>query len=125
MTNHFRRLVQEKLNLIDGLDAGEIIGDDLIEEGKYYFGYRISANGQRYNLDYSDRRDVISLTGYLSTKGGSLATLDSFTDSIIDQLAKLRLLATATDITTLDTKVRKVLITGSVYYNSLDGLLKS
>lgn len=125
MINHFRRLVQEKLNLIDGLDSGVIIGDDLIEEDKYYFGYRVSTSGQRYNLDYSDKRDVISITGYLSTKGGSLATLDSFTDNIIGQLAKLRLLVTATDITSLDTKVRKVLITGSVYYNSLDGLLKS
>lgn len=125
MINHFRRLVQEQLNNIDGLDAGEIIGDDLIEEGKYYFGYRITTSGQRYNLDYSDKRDVISLTGYLSTKGGSLATLDKFTDDILNALAKLRLLATATDIISLDTTVRKTLITGSVFYNSLDGLLKS
>lgn len=125
MINHFRRLVQEKLNSIADLESGEVIGDDMIEEDVYYFGYRVTTNGQRYNLDYSDRRDVISITGYLSTKGGSLQKLDDFTDYILDELAKLRIIATATDITTLDTKVRKVLITGSVFYNSLDGLLKS
>lgn len=124
MINHFRRLVQEKLNSIADLESGEIIGDDMIEEEQYYFGYRTTTSGQHYNLDYSDRQDVISITGYLSTKGGSLEKFDQFTDYILDKLSELRILATATDITTLDTKVRKVLITGSVFYNSLDGLLK-
>lgn len=125
MINNFRRLVQEKLNSIADLESGEVIGDDLIEEDVYYFGYRTTTSGIRYNLDYSDRRDLIAITGYLSTKGGSLAKFDEFTDQIIDKLAELKLLCTATDITTLDTKVRKVLISGTVNYNSLDGLLKS
>lgn len=125
MINHFRRLVQEKLNSIADLECGEVIGDDLIEEDVYYFGYRVTTSGLRYNLDYSDKRDLISITGYLSTKGGSLSKLDEFTDQIIDKLAELSILCTATDVTTLDTKVRKTLITGTVNYNSLDGLLKS
>lgn len=124
MTNHFRILVQEKLKLIDGLDSGEVIGDELIEEGKYYFGYKLKTIGSRYNLDYSNRNELITLTGYLSTKGGSLAKLDEFTDAIIDKLSQLRLLCTSDDISVLDTKVRKVLITGNVRYDYLDGLLK-
>lgn len=124
MTNHFRILVQDKLKLIDGLDSGEVIGDELIEEGKYYFGYKLKTIGSRYNLDYSNRNELITLTGYLSTKGGSLAKLDEFTDNIIDKLSQLRLLCTSDDISVLDTKVRKVLITGTVRYDYLDGLLK-
>lgn len=124
MINNFRRLMQDQLNKIPDLEAGEVVGDDFIEEGQYYFGYKLSTAGQRYNLDYSDRRELISITGYLSTKGGSLSKMDEFTDAIIDVLSNLRILATATDITTLDTKVRRVLITGSVRYNSIDGLLK-
>lgn len=124
MINHFRRLVQEKLNSISDLESGEIIGDDLIEEGMYYFGYRVTVNGQYYNLDYSDRRETITLTGYLSTKGGSLEKFDNFTDAIVKKLSELRITCTTQDVTTLDTKVRRTVITGFVSYNSLDGLLK-
>ncbi len=124
MINHFRTLVQSKLNEIDGLSSGIVIGDDMIEEGKYYFGYKTSTTGKSYNLDYSNRNQIIMLTGYLSTKGGTLSALDDFTDKIIHKLEELRLICTATDITTLDTKVRKTLISGTVSYDSIDGLLK-
>lgn len=125
MTNSFRVLVQNKLNSIEDLEAGEIIGDDMIEEGSYYFGYRVSVSRVANNLDYSDYRNMISLTGYLSTKGGSLSKFDWFADQITDKLSELRIRCTTTDITTLDTKVRKVLVTGTVFYNNLDNLLKS
>lgn len=125
MTNNFRILVQNKLNSIEGLDAGEIIGDDMIEEESYYFGYRISISRVANNLDYSDHRDMITLTGYLSTKGGSLAKFDNFTDQIVNKLSELRIRCTTADVTTLDTKVRKVSINGTVFYNNLDNLLKS
>lgn len=124
MINHFRRLVQEQLNGIADLECGEIVGDDMIEEGVYYFGYRVSTSGLFHNLDYSDRRELISITGYLSTKNSSLQKLDDFTDQIIQKLSNLRIVASATDITTLDTKVRRVLISGSVSYNSLDRSIK-
>lgn len=125
MTNTFRILVQEKLNSISDLSAGEIIGDDMIEENNYYFGYRVSVSRIANNLDYSDYREMISLTGYLSTKGGSLAKFDDFTDAIVDKLSELRLRCSTNDVTTLDSKTRKVLITGTVFYNNLDNLLKS
>lgn len=124
MTNHFRQLVQQKLNLIEDLDSGEVIGDEMIEEGKYYFGYKIKTVGNRYNLDYSNKTEYITLTGYLSTKNSSLSKLDEYTDAIIDKLSSLRMMCSSDDISTLDTKVRKVLITGTVKYDYLDGLLK-
>jgi hypothetical protein len=124
MINHFRTLVQEKLDTIQDLDSGETVSDEMIEDEKYYFGYKISTVGNRYNLDYSNKTEYITLTGYLSTKNRSLAKLDSFTDEIMSKLAELRLNCSANDITTLDSKVRKVLITGTVKYDYLDGLLK-
>lgn len=124
MINNFRRLVQSKLNTIENLQSGEIVGDDLIEENVYYFGYRITTSGINYNLDYSNKKEIITLTGYLSTKNSTLSKFDEFTDSILNKLSELRILATATDISTLDTKVRKVMIVGSVNYDYLDGLLK-
>lgn len=124
MTNHFRKLVQGKLNLITDLESGEVVSDELIEEGKYYFGYRIRHTGSRFNLDYSNKHETITLTGYLSTKGGSLAKLDEFTDEIVSKLGELRIMCSYDDISTIGSKVRKVLITGYVNYDNLDGLLK-
>lgn len=124
MINHLRTMIQEKLNLIEDLDSGEVIGDELIEEGKYYFGYKLNIGGNRYNIDYSNLSQFITLTGYLSTKDSTLEKLDSFTDAIMNKLAELRFMCSSNDISTLDTKVRKVLITGTVKYDYLDGLLK-
>ena len=124
MINHLRTMIQEKLNLIEDLDSGEVIGDELIEEGKYYFGYKLNISGNRYNIDYSNLSQYITLTGYLSTKDSTLEKLDSFTDAIMDKLAELRFMCSSNDISTLDTKVRKVLITATVKYDYLDGLLK-
>ena len=124
MINHLRTMIQEKLNLIEDLDSGEVIGDELITEGKYYFGYKLNIGGNRYNIDYSNLSQFITLTGYLSTKDSTLEKLDSFTDAIMNKLAELRFMCSSNDISTLDTKVRKVLITGTVKYDYLDGLLK-
>ena len=75
-------------------------------------------------MDYSNKRETIYLTGYLSTKGGSLKKLDEFTDKIISKLEELRIICSSDDISTIGSKVRKVLITGYVNYDNLDGLLK-
>lgn len=123
-TNGLRVMIQNKLNTIGDLECGVIVGDDMIEEGKYYFGYKLNTIGTNHNLDYSNKSEMHVLTGYLSTKGGSLSDLDTFTDKIVDKLEELRFLVSTNDITTLDTTVRKVLITGSVRYDYLDGLLK-
>ena len=124
MTNHLRTMIQAKLNEIEDLSSGEVVGDDLIREGSYYFGYKLNTNGTRFNIDYSNKSELISLTGYLSTKGGTLSKLDEFTDSIVHKLEELRFLCSTNDISVLDTRVRKVLVTATVRYDYLDGLLK-
>lgn len=123
-TNDFRIILQSKLKTINGLDCGEIIGDELIEEGQYYFGYKLNRANKSNNLDYSNTSQIITLTGYLSTKGGSLKNIDQVTDDIIKVLGELRMLCSSTDITTLGTSQRRVLITGTVKYDNIDRLLK-
>ena len=124
MINNIRKLIQEKLSSISDLDSGEIVGLDLIEEGVYYLGWKVEHQSIKANLDYSNMRQLINFTGYLSTKGGRLSKLDDFTEAIIHKLEELRFICTTNDISTLDTKVRKVLINGVVRYDYLDGLLK-
>lgn len=123
-TNDFRTMVQSKLSSISNLECGEIIGDDLIKEDVYYFGYKLNTTGNRFNLDYSNKRQTYTIMGYLSTKGGKLSTMDELADNIVSKLEQLKFLCSVDDISTLDTKVRKMMITGTVRYDYLDGLLK-
>lgn len=124
MTNNLRKLIQSKLNLIDNLESGEVVGDDIIKEGEYYFGYKINSVGNKFNLDYSNKSEYYNLTGYLSTKGGSLYELDRITDDIVSKLEELHFMCSTSDVSTLDTTIRKVLITATVKYDTLDNLLK-
>lgn len=123
-TNNFRTMVQSKLSSISNLECGEIIGDDLIKEDVYYFGYKLNTTGNRFNLDYSNKRQVYTIMGYLSTKGGKLSIMDELADNIVSKLEQLKFLCSVDDISVLDTKVRKMMITGTVRYDYLDGLLK-
>ena len=60
-TNGLRVIIQDKLNTIGDLDCGVIVGDDMIEEDKYYFGYKLSTVGIRHNLDYSNKSSGICI----------------------------------------------------------------
>ena len=48
LVNNLRKMVQAKLMEIEGLDAGIIVAQELVEEGKYYFGYDIPS--RKYSL---------------------------------------------------------------------------
>ena len=63
------------------------------------------------------------VTGYLTTKGGSLSTFDKYADDIVHELSKIRIKVNCNDITTGDT-TRRMSITGTVIYDTLDKLLK-
>ena len=123
LINKFRTMVQSKLDSISGMTAGRPISDDVIEEEKYYFGYTVTTSTLANNLDYSNDVMTINITGHLSTKNGKLEKFDKFTDSIVDKLSELRIRATTSDVSTLD-GIRKVMITGNVNLNTLDGQLR-
>lgn len=123
MINKFRTLVQTELNMIDGLEPGRIISDDAVQEGVYHYGYEVTTSTMNTNLDYSNNNMVLNVTGYLTTKGGSLEDFDKYTDAIRNALNNLHIRTTTKDITTYDT-TKKTMITGSVFYNTLDTLLR-
>lgn len=123
MINTFRKQVKSKLDTIKNLENGKPLSDNMIVEDKYYFGYTINTTTTRDNLDYSNKQKLISITGYLATKGGTLEKIDNLADEIVSKLAELRFRCTVNDISTLDT-TRRYLITGNVNYNTLDGQLR-
>ena len=123
MINDFRKQVKAKLDTIEGLSNGKPLPDNMIVEGKYYFGYMVNITTLRDNLDYSNKQQTISITGYLATKGGTLEKIDNFADEIVSKLAELRFRCTINDMSTLDT-TRRYLISGNVSYNTLDNQLR-
>lgn len=123
MINNFRKKVQAKLNTVDTIEPGKIISDDMIKDNVYHFGYIITTSVYSNNLDYSNDNMILNITGYLTTKGGTLAAFDKCTDDICNALSELRIKCTTKDITTYDT-IHKVMITGTVNYSTLDELLR-
>ena len=123
MINDFRKTVQKQLNNIEGLSSGRIIADDMIKEGVYHFGYIISQNDSLVNLDYSNHKVIYNITGYLVTKNGTLAKFDEFADKIVYELSKINIRLNVNDLTTGD-NTRRMSMTGTVIYDTLDKLLK-
>lgn len=123
LINKFRTMVQNELNSIKDLESGKIISDDLIESGVYHYGYEVATSVSNKSIGYDNDYVVINVTGYLTTKGDSLANFDKYTDEICNALSRLNIRTTTKDITTYDT-TRKTMITGSVILNTLDGMLR-
>lgn len=125
LVNNIRRMVQAKLTEIEGLDAGIIVAQDMVEEGRYYFGYDIRTSLNRRDLSYDNEQYTISLVGYLSTKGGTLADFDKYLDAICDKLGELRFRPTTQDSPlTPDTGYRECMLTAYAQLNTLEKTLR-
>lgn len=123
--NNIRRLVQAKLNEIDGLEAGIIVAQNLVETDRYYFGYDIRTSLNRRDLSYDNEQYTISLVGYLSTKGGTQAEFDKYLDAICDKLGELRFRPSTQDSPiTPDTGYRECMISAYAQANSLERTLR-
>ena len=81
-------MVQSKLTEIEGLESGSIIEQDMVEIGRYYFGYDIRTSLNKRDLSYDNEQYTIALIGYLSTKGGTLADFDEKLDLTINYYLK-------------------------------------
>lgn len=123
LINPFRVMIQTELNKIEGLEAGKIISDDAIQQGVYHYGYEVSSSIISKNIGYDNDNMVLQITGYLTTKGDTLAKFDQFTDEVCKALSRLNVKFTTKDITTYDT-TRKTLISGTVVLNTLDKTLR-
>lgn len=125
LVNNIRRLVQSKLMEIEGLEAGIIVAQDLVEEGRYYFGYDVRTSLNRRDLSYDNEQYTISIIGYLSTKGGTQAEFDRYLDAICDKLGELRFRPTTQDSPiTPDTGYRECMLTAYAQANTLERTLR-
>ena len=125
LVNNLRRIIQAKLNEIEGLDAGIIVAQDMVETGRYYFGYDIRTNLNRRDLSYDNEQYTVSLVGYLSTKGGTLADFDKYLDAICDKLGELRFRPTTQDSPIApDAGYRECMLTAYAQLNTLEKTLR-
>ena len=125
LINNLRKMIQAKLTEIEGLDAGIIVSHELVEEGKYYFGYDIRTSLNSRDLSYDNERYTISVIGYLSTKGGTQKQFDDYLDAICDKLGELRFRPTTQDSPIVpDTGYRECMLTAYALGNSLEKTLR-
>jgi hypothetical protein len=125
LINNIRRLIQAKLTEIEGLEAGIIVSQDLVEEGRYYFGYDIRTSLNHRDLSYDNEQYTISVIGYLSTKGGTQKQFDDYLDAICEKLGELRFRPTTQDSPiTPDTGYRECMLTAYAQANTLEKTLR-
>lgn len=125
LVNNLRRMIQSKLNEIEGLESGIIVPQNMVEKDKYYFGYDVRTSLNKRDLSYDNEQYTISIVGYLSTKGGTLADFDAKLDAICDKLGELRFRPTTQDSPlTPDTGYRECMLTAYAQLNTLEKALK-
>lgn len=125
LVNKIRQMVQTKLTEIDGLEAGIIVSQDLVEVGRYYFGYDVRTSLNNRDLSYDNEQYTISIIGYLSTKGGTQADFDNYLDAICDKLGELRFRPTTQDSPIApDTGYRECMLTAYAQLNTLEKTLR-
>lgn len=125
LINPLRKLIQAKLNEIEGLESGIIVSHNMVEIGRYYFGYDIRTSLNRRDLSYDNEQYTISIVGYLSTKGGTQKQFDDYLDAICEKLGELRFRPTTQD-TPLppDLGYRECMITAYAQANTLERSLR-
>lgn len=125
LLNPLRKLIQSKLIEIDGLESGIIVAQDLVEEGRYYFGYDVRTSLNNRDLSYDNEQYTVSIIGYLSTKGGTQKQFDDYLDAICEKLGELRLRPTTQDSPiTPDTGYRECMLTAYAQLNTLEKMLR-
>ena len=125
LINPLRKMIQVKLNEIEGLESGIIVSQDMVEIGRYYFGYDLRASLNNRDLSYDNEQYTISIVGYLSTKGGTQRQFDDYLDAICEKLGELRFRTTTQDSPIApDTGYRECMLTAYAQANTLEKSLR-
>lgn len=125
LINPLRKLIQSKLVEIEGLEAGIIVSQELVEEGRYYFGYDVRTSLNNRDLSYDNEQYTISIIGYLSVKGGTQKQFDDYVDAICEKLGELRFRPTTQDSPlSPDTGYRECMLTAYAQLNTLEKMLR-
>lgn len=125
LINPLRKMIQAKLTEIDGLESGIIVSQDMVEVGRYYFGYDMRTSLNKRDLSYDNEQYTISIVGYLSTKGGTQEQFDNYLDAICEKLGELRFRSTTQDSPIApDTGYRECMLTAYAQANTLEKSLR-
>ena len=125
LVNPLRKMIQAKLNEIEGLESGIIVAQDMVEIGRYYFGYDLRTSLNKRDLSYDNEQYTISVVGYLSTKGGAQRQFDDYLDAICEKLGELRFRTTTQDSPIApDTGYRECMLTAYAQANTLEKSLR-
>lgn len=125
LVNPLRKMIQAKLNEIEGLESGIIVAQDMVEIGRYYFGYDLRTSLNKRDLSYDNEQYTISIVGYLSTKGGTQRQFDDYLDAICEKLGELRFRTTTQDSPIApDTGYRECMLTAYAQANTLERSLR-
>lgn len=125
LVNKLRQMIQSKLTEIEGLESGIIVAQDMVETGRYYFGYDVRTSLNKRDLSYDNEQYTVAIIGYLYTKGGTQKEFDDYLDAICEKLGELRFRPTTQDSPiTPDTGYRECMLTAYAQLNTLEKTLR-
>ena len=125
LVNTLRQMIQSKLTEIEGLESGIIVAQDMVETGRYYFGYDVRTSLNKRDLSYDNEQYTVAIIGYLSTKGGTQKAFDDYLDAICEKLGELRFRPTTQDSPIApDTGYRECMLTAYAQLNTLEKTLR-
>lgn len=120
-----REYIQSKLNELSNIEIGSFIPDGMIENKTTYFGYQLQEDYQSSDTDKNDHIRV-SIQGFVlrkvSTNEDTLQIIDEASNQIKNKLKELNFKVSLKDVT-LDDDIRKIQVTGYVYYNEINNKL--
>ena len=119
--NDIRELLQSKFDTIEDLESGVPIPDDLVEDGKTYFGYELQEDYLNSDTDRNYTMQITMIGRIIrknSSKENTLKIIDNILSDIKDVLKSLNFSYSYKDIT--DNNIKKILVTASAKYNEIN-----
>lgn len=117
-----REFIQNKLNEITDLDSGEPIADDVVEDGKTYFGYDLQET--YIDSDFDNNYTMqLNLTGRLVRKinpsENTLSIVDEILSKLKQKFKEINFKYNYQDVT-LDNGIKKIIVTAEGIYNEMN-----
>lgn len=120
-----REYIQSKLNELSNIEIGSFIPDGMIENKTTYFGYQLQEDYQSSDMDKNEHIRM-SIIGFVirkvSTDEDTLQIIDDASKQIKNKLKELNFKVSLKDVTLTD-DLRKIQVTGYVYYNEINNKL--
>lgn len=120
-----RETIQAKLDELTSVDSGVLIPEGIIEVDKTYFGYEVQQN--YVASDFSQNEIIrVSFIGFVIRKEtdleNTLEIVDEAVSNIKTKFKELNFKVSSQDVS-LQNEIRKIKITGYVYFNEINNTL--